>query len=505
MTDRIDFGARLQARLVAHTADVVRPFDAAAISASAAASGAPGRTWPWRAQWRSSGIGLSPVVAALLLLGLLIALVGTLLLTGSSPKLPAVVAPTTSASPAPVPVAVPAGPGASPAEFPVTSSKPAPGQGVMTRIADMTESRIEPAMVTLTDGRVLIVGGGASAEVFDPPTGRFVTVAAPDSMSGDGSGVLLRDGRVLVVLYSGNNLASSIGLFDPHTMTWTRVAAKGYVGTELDGSGPIRRYPTLTLLHDGRVLLSGGEVNSHGGGTGTVVDTAELFDPVTETISPTGSMVRPRTGHSATTLPDGRVLVAGGLGPCDTVRSALRSCELPDLRDAEIYDLATGTFTPTGGMSAVQGTTKSLLLPDGRVLVLPMSTPHPTWASNGGDGSGVVETYDPSSGTFTANATTPHQGRTATLLQDGRVFLTAQWDLPTPADGRPVPFTTWSGIFDPTTGLTEDAPAPPAGWQQPAPVADGRILLVGGGVQGMTTDGAVDNQAVPWAELYEWR
>lgn len=512
MTDRLDFEARLQSRLVAHTADVVRPFDAAAISASAAAAGAPRRTWGFRAPWRSSGIGLTPLVAALLLLGLLIALLGALLLSGSRPKFPAVVAPTASATPSPVatpgPVAVAVTPGPSvpPPSFPATSSKPVPGQGVMTRVADMIESRIEPVIVTLTDGRVLIASGGASAEVLDPSTGRFVTVPEPGSVTGDGAGVLLRDGRVLVVLYSGNNLASSIHVFDPRTATWTRIAAKGYVGTELDGgSGSIRRYPTLTLLHDGRVLLSGGEVNSPGGGTGTVVDTAEIFDPVTETIAPTGSLGKPRTGHSATTLPDGRVLVAGGQGLCDTVRDAFRGCSLPALQDAEIYDPATGTFTPTGGMSAVQGRTAGLLLPDGRVLVLPMSTPHPNWASNGGDDSGVVETYDPSSGTFTEAATTPHRARTATLLQDGRIFLTAQWDLPTPADGRPVPFKTWSGVLDPTTGLTKDAPAPPAGWQQPALLTDGRILLVGGVVNAVTPDGAGDSQAVAWAELYKWR
>ncbi len=232
----------------------------------------------------------------------------------------------------------------------------------MTRVADMTEGRIEPVMVTLTDGRVLIVGGlsidgvpDAPAEIFDPSTGRFVTVTTPDSVIGDGSGsgVLLRDGRVLVVLYSGNHLASSIHVFDPQAMTWTRVTAKGFEGNELDGSGPIRRYPTLTLLRDGRVLLSGGEVNSPGGGTGTVVDTAEIFDPVTGTLSPTGSMTKPRTGHSTTLLPDGRVLVAGGRGLCDTIRDSLRFCDLPDLQDAEIYDPATGTSMPTGPMSGV--------------------------------------------------------------------------------------------------------------------------------------------------------
>jgi hypothetical protein len=444
-----------------------------------------------------------PLAAALLLLGLLIALVGVLLLSGSRPTLPTVVVPTASATSAPVAVEVPPGAIPPPPTFPATSPKPVPGQGVMTRAADMSESRIEPVIVTLADGRVLIASGGISAEVFDPSTGRFVTVPKPDAMAGEGSGVLLEDGRVLVVLYSGNSLASSIHVFDPRSMTWTRIAAKGYVGNELDSGAPsIRRYPTLTLLHDGRVLMSGGEVNSHGGGTGTVVDTAEIFDPVMDTVTPTGSMLTPRTGHSATTLPDGRVLVAGGQGLCDMVRNALRACELPGLQDAEIYNPATGMFVGTGSMSSVRGSTDGLLLRDGRVLVLQISSVPPNGEALGADGPGHAEAYDPRSGTFTVATSSPHRVRTATLLQDGHVFLTAQWDPPTPADGRPVPFKTWSGVLDPTTGSTMDAPAPPAGWQRPTLLADGRILLAGGVVNGVTQDGGT--QSVPWAELYKW-
>jgi len=502
MTDRTPFEARLEDRLLAHAAHADRSFDAAAIAASVAVN-ARQRTWGWQAPWQSSGRGFTPLVAALLLLGLLIALMGVLLLPGSPPKLPAIVEPTASASPAPVGVAVPVGPIAPPPEFPSTSSEPVPGHGVMTRAADMTEGRIEPVMVTLTDGRVLIVGGmsDASAEIFDPSTGKF-TATKPGSTTGDGSGVLLKDGRVLVVLYDSNYLAASICVFDPQSMTWSRVAAKGFEGTELDGSGQIRRYPTLTLLRDGRVLLSGGEVNSPGGGAGTVVDTAEIFDPDTETLSQAGSMVRPRVGHSATTLLDGRVLIAGGRGPC-LARNSLRGCDSqPDLQDAEIFDPATGTFTPTGEMSGIQGPTEGLLLPDGRVLVLSMSVlPPPHGDTVGTDGPGLVETYDPASGTFTVAAPTPHRARTATLLPDGRVFLTAQWDLPANPDGS-VPFTTWSGVYNPTTGVTQDAPAPPAGWQQPALLADGRVLLAGGVLNGTTPDGGI--QVPPWMELYEW-
>src|SRR5690242_3552049 len=67
---------------------------------------------------------------------------------------------------------------------------------------------------------------------------------------------------------------------------------------------------TATLLLDDRVLITGGyliEANRY-----TVLNTAEIYDPTTETFVPTGSMSNARSGHTATRLPDGRVLIAGG-------------------------------------------------------------------------------------------------------------------------------------------------------------------------------------------------
>ncbi len=141
-----------------------------------------------------------------------------------------------------------------------------------------------------------------------------------------------------------------------------------------------------------------------------------------------------------------------------------------------------------------------MLLPDGRVLVLSISLAS---RSDGTDGPGLAEIYDPASGTFAAAASTPHGARTATLLPDGRVFLTAPWEELPATNDQTGPFTIWSGIYDPATGLTQDGPAPPAGRQQPALLADGRILLVGGEVNRRPLDGPPDS--APWAELYEWR
>jgi hypothetical protein len=65
---------------------------------------------------------------------------------------------------------------------------------------------------------------------------------------------------------------------------------------------------TATLLPDGDVLIAGGQLPGGNGSHGT-----DLYDPATGTFSATGNMVTGRQGHTATLLADGRVLIAGGI------------------------------------------------------------------------------------------------------------------------------------------------------------------------------------------------
>src|SRR5439155_1114701 len=105
------------------------------------------------------------------------------------------------------------------------------------------------------------------------------------------------------------------------------------------------------LLEDGRVLVAGGTF-------GLDANTAELYDPSSGTWAATGSMPFARSDLTATLLPDGQVLVAGGYDQNSAI-----------LRSAELYDSATGTWHLTGRMLSKRFAHTAILLPDGTVLV----------------------------------------------------------------------------------------------------------------------------------------
>ena len=101
-----------------------------------------------------------------------------------------------------------------------------------------------------------------------------------------------------------------------------------------------RELHTATLLPDGRVLVAGG----WDARIMAVASSAAQYDPKTGTFSPTGAMAHPRCAQTATLLPDGRVLIAGG-------RYLAGKTSWLAVASAELYDAKTGTFTLTGPMA----------------------------------------------------------------------------------------------------------------------------------------------------------
>jgi hypothetical protein len=180
----------------------------------------------------------------------------------------------------------------------------------------------------------------------------------------------------------------------------------------------------------------------------------------------TGSMVQARTGHTATLLDSGRVLVVGGT---DAKGHGLAS--------AELYDPASEKWTVTGTMSKARSEQRAILLRDGRVLVL--------------DWRGEAEVYDPVTGRWSPRAPMPVRRTfyTTTLLADGRVLVAGGRD---PDSGEPLASTQ---VFDPVRGTwTAGRPMSVARAGHSATVLeDGRVLVAGG--QGPAVTRSVPGQS----------
>ena len=215
---------------------------------------------------------------------------------------------------------------------------------------------------------------------------------------------------------------------------------------------------TATLLPDGKVLVAGGHATSEN----RSFSSAELYEAGSGTFSPTGSMVQPRMGHTATTVRgDGgvRVLIVGGFD--DSSQKTTVS--------AELYDPEAGSFTATGSLSQARFGQTATLLADGRVLVA------------GGQSRALAlnsaEVYDPRTGAFatTGSMAQSRFGLTATLLPNGQVLVAGGYN-------AAQMWLASAELYDPTTGKfspTADMESPRV-FHAAVALADGRVLITGG-------------------------
>jgi hypothetical protein len=245
--------------------------------------------------------------------------------------------------------------------------------------------------VVLRTGKVLLFFGTPLAAVWDPATGETTEVDAPECVFCAGQAVL-PDGRVLV---AGGLVADTpesgppyVFTFDPDTLAWTRH----------DDMRQGRYYPTVTVLPDGRALITSGKTQDGGH---SFNEDLEVFDPATGTLEVVGSM---RTGmypHQFV-LPDGRILVAG-----------------PERRDSYVIDPTDWSVAPVAPLTCKRVHAGAVLLPGG---------PEGSWQVlvTGGVARQTTELLDASqaSGVWTRGPRLPTEREymNVVLLPDGTVL-----------------------------------------------------------------------------------
>lgn len=349
--------------------------------------------------------------------------------------------------------------------------------------------RYDHTATLLTNGKVLIAGGrdstGAlkSAEIYDPATDTWKPTADMNIARGDHTATLLRSGKVLVTGGSSSSgTLDTAEVYDPSTSSWSLTA----------NIMPNKRADhTATLLADGKVLTVGGWNT-----TGTnVIKGCDIYDPATNTWTTAGTLNTARRFHSATLLFDGRVLAAGG----DTTAA---------LKTSELFDPATNKWTQQSSQMHVGHLRHTAtLLPNGKVLVvsgLQSTTGSPS------SFSGSADLFDPSNQQW-ASVTAPagRDGHTATLLANGKVLIVGGYtiqasgagnnsindvdttELYDPAKGASVPFSDTTKITFPRDGHTATL------------LPSGKVLIIGGRAQTTDTNGNPIEVLMDKVELYD--
>jgi len=389
--------------------------------------------------------------------------------------------------------------------FTLNASAPASSTFTPTT-GPLATARLNHTDALLPNGTVMVTGGqgtGATGtynttEIYNPSTQTWSTVPTGNLVTGRWfhASVTLNGGKIMVV--GGQASDSTIGseIYDPIAAAWSPAG----------GMGGGRWDHTSTRLPDGRILIVGGQ--SAATFSSPALSTAFLYDPSTKTWTQTGSMINPRFRHSATLLPSGKVLVAGGAtttsvsiataevwdpmtglwtataNPMATARSLHTATLLQNgtvlvvgggtitTPNCDIYDPSTNSWTPTNPLPVGRYSHTATLLGNGQVLIIGGKQSASSMLSD-------VELYDPASAMWTQETPlgTARGGHTTTLLSNGK-FLVAGGTSPNGA------FTSTSQtaeIYDPNGSTPPTIPLLTGrSGHTAALLKDGRVMLVGG-------------------------
>lgn len=298
-----------------------------------------------------------------------------------------------------------------------------PSTDTFTSTGSMVAARADHAASLLQDGKVVLFGGnqsGPEAELFDPVSNTFTAIAggaaAPSDYNGGLQTALLNDGRVVlrgpthVFCHAGFcSVGVLLRLFDPLTASFTSV---------LGNTGYAAEYRTMTLLEDGRLLITGGHIPRQPY-AGLSVDVADLVDPTGASTTSSVNMAA-RHAHAAVRLDDGNVLITGGM------RNYLHNgaVESITLSDSLLFNPVANTFTATGRMQTARVGHAMTRLASGAVLI-----------TGGRDASGqplnTAELFNPASGTFEAIGS-----MVGTRTGDGRGVVSTGYTLTALNDDR---------------------------------------------------------------------
>lgn len=222
-----------------------------------------------------------------------------------------------------------------------------------------------------------------------------------------------------------------------------------------------------STLPDGRVLIAGGNDGTE------ILRTAEIYDPAAGAFAATGPMLYRRMYAAAATvvMADGRVLVSGGCVNLGGSSGGFQVCQ--GVPHSEIYDPAVGQFAATGPLAAPRNLHTATRLADGRVLVATGTDSNPAdpqWIL-------VAEVYDPASGQFapTGAVAIGRAYATATLLADGRVLIAGGQTTGAQAVAAAELYDPATGQFSATGSMAIVRIAATA-----TRLPDGRVLIVGG-------------------------